>query len=45
MPGTWASRATWAPPVPSCAFLCSVHAGYVNGQNVLMGGGSHQGTF
>ncbi|NYT23750.1 SDR family oxidoreductase [Alcaligenaceae bacterium] len=27
-----------------CAFLCSVHAGYVTGQNVLMDGGSYRGT-
>ncbi len=29
----------------TCAFLCSAHAGYVNGQNVLMDGGSFSGTF
>ncbi|MBL0151728.1 MAG: SDR family oxidoreductase [Ideonella sp.] len=29
----------------TCAFLCSVHAGYINGQNVLMDGGSYPGTF
>ncbi len=28
-----------------CAFLCSVHAGYINGQNLLMDGGSFPGTF
>ncbi len=28
-----------------CAFLCSVHAGYVTGQNVLMDGGAYPGTF
>jgi 3-oxoacyl-[acyl-carrier protein] reductase len=28
-----------------CAFLCSVHAGYVNGQNVLADGGTYPGTF
>ena len=28
-----------------CAFLCSVHAGYINGQNLLMDGGSYPGTF
>ena len=28
-----------------CAFLCSVHAGYITGQNVLMDGGSYPGTF
>lgn len=26
-----------------CAFLCSVHAGYINGQNVLLDGGSFAG--
>ncbi|MBM3408696.1 MAG: SDR family oxidoreductase [Betaproteobacteria bacterium] len=29
----------------TCAFLCSVHAGYINGQNVLLDGGSYPGTF
>ena len=28
-----------------CAFLCSVHAGYLTGQNVLLDGGSYPGTF
>jgi 3-oxoacyl-[acyl-carrier protein] reductase len=28
-----------------CAFLCSVHAGYVAGQNVLVDGGNYPGTF
>jgi 3-oxoacyl-[acyl-carrier protein] reductase len=28
-----------------CAFLCSVHAGYLVGQNVLIDGGSYPGTF
>jgi 3-oxoacyl-[acyl-carrier protein] reductase len=28
-----------------CAFLCSVHAGYVTGQNILMDGGAYPGTF
>ncbi|WP_198970770.1 SDR family oxidoreductase [Xylophilus sp. ASV27] len=28
-----------------CAFLCSVHAGYINGQNVLADGGAYTGTF
>ena len=28
-----------------CAFLCSVHTGYVTGQNVLMDGGAYPGTF
>ena len=27
-----------------CAFLCSVHAGYMTGQNVLADGGSYPGT-
>jgi 3-oxoacyl-[acyl-carrier protein] reductase len=29
----------------TCTFLCSVHAGYINGQNILMDGGSFPGTF
>ena len=28
-----------------CAFLCSVHAGYITGQNVLVDGGSYPGTY
>ena len=28
-----------------CAFLCSVHAGYMTGQNVLVDGGAYSGTF
>ena len=28
-----------------CAFLCSVHAGYVTGQNVLVDGGAYPGAF
>lgn len=29
----------------TCAFLCSNHAGYITGQNVLMDGGSYPGSF
>ena len=29
----------------TCAFLCSEHAGYITGQNILMDGGSYPGTF
>lgn len=29
----------------TCAYLCSLHAGYINGQNILMDGGSFPGTF
>ncbi len=29
----------------TCAFLCSVHAGYITGQNWLMDGGAYPGTF
>ncbi|MFM8737512.1 MAG: SDR family oxidoreductase, partial [Betaproteobacteria bacterium] len=28
-----------------CAFLCSAHAGYLNGQNLLLDGGAYPGTF
>ncbi|NUZ07198.1 SDR family oxidoreductase [Piscinibacter koreensis] len=28
-----------------CAFLCSVHAGFLNGQNILLDGGAYPGTF
>lgn len=28
-----------------CAFLCSQHAGYVTGQNILADGGAYPGTF
>jgi len=28
-----------------CAFLCSVHAGFVVGQNLLLDGGAYAGTF
>jgi 3-oxoacyl-[acyl-carrier protein] reductase len=28
-----------------CAFLCSAHAGFVTGQNILIDGGSYPGTF
>jgi len=29
----------------ACAFLCSVQAGYMTGQNVLLDGGAYPGTF
>jgi 3-oxoacyl-[acyl-carrier protein] reductase len=29
----------------ACAFLCSVHAGYLTGQNILIDGGSYPGSF
>jgi 3-oxoacyl-[acyl-carrier protein] reductase len=28
-----------------CAFLCSTHAGYIVGQNILADGGAYPGTF
>ena len=28
-----------------CAFLCSAHAGFITGQNLLMDGGAYPGTF
>ena len=29
----------------ACAFLCSAHAGYITGQNVLTDGGAYPGTY
>lgn len=29
----------------TCAFLCSEHAGYITGQNILLDGGAYPGTF
>lgn len=29
----------------ACAFLCSVHAGFITGQNILLDGGAYPGTF
>jgi len=29
----------------TCAFLCSAHAGFITGQNILIDGGAYQGTF
>jgi 3-oxoacyl-[acyl-carrier protein] reductase len=29
----------------ACAFLCSAHAGYITGQNLLMDGGQYPGTY
>ena len=28
-----------------CAFICSAHAGYLTGQNILLDGGAYPGTF
>jgi 3-oxoacyl-[acyl-carrier protein] reductase len=28
-----------------CAFICSAHGGYINGQNLLIDGGSYPGTY
>jgi len=28
-----------------CAYLCSTHAGYITGQNLLIDGGAFPGTF
>ncbi|MCM2479051.1 SDR family oxidoreductase [Serpentinimonas maccroryi] len=28
-----------------CAFLCSTHAGYLNGQNILLDGGAYPGVY
>ena len=29
----------------ACAFLCSIHAGYITGQNLLIDGGAYPGTY
>jgi len=29
----------------TCAFLCSAHAGYIVGQNILLDGGAYPGLF
>jgi 3-oxoacyl-[acyl-carrier protein] reductase len=29
----------------TCAFLCSVHAGYITGQNIVLDGGAYPGAF
>ncbi len=29
----------------ACAFLCSVHTGYITGQNLMLDGGAYPGTF
>ncbi|MPZ59454.1 MAG: SDR family oxidoreductase [Rhizobiales bacterium] len=29
----------------ACAFLCSAHAGFITGQNILIDGGAYPGTF
>ena len=29
----------------ACAFLCSIHAGYITGQNLLLDGGQYPGTY
>ena len=29
----------------ACALPCSARAGFINGQNLLLGGGSYPGTF
>ncbi|HUN69417.1 MAG TPA: SDR family oxidoreductase, partial [Burkholderiales bacterium] len=29
----------------ACAFLCSAHAGFITGQNLLLDGGAFPGTF
>jgi len=51
---TWEERARSNPAgrfgVPAelgatCAFLCSMHAGFITGQNLLIDGGSYPGTF
>jgi 3-oxoacyl-[acyl-carrier protein] reductase len=29
----------------TCAFLCSVHAAYITGQNILLDGGAYPAAF
>ena len=40
------TRRFGAPPEfgATCAFLCSVHAGFMTGQNILLDGGAYPGT-
>jgi 3-oxoacyl-[acyl-carrier protein] reductase len=30
---------------PGCGQMCSAHAGYITGQNLLLDGGAYPGTF
>jgi len=36
---------TWEEFGRVCAFICSVHAAYLTGQNILLDGGAYPGTF
>jgi hypothetical protein len=45
MARTFHRNSAWTPPGRFVAFFCSVQAGFVTGQNLLIDGGQYPGTF